>query len=396
MKNLSLRMRLTVLTGVILIITTILLTAISINNANQKFVQPLTGLKDTVVPFVDIKIDESQGIDLKTPSSLPPNIHYSEEIGMVNKQFQSQSLIWMIVIIVVGVGAIYFVAGKALDPVKNLRKSIEDINEHNLSDRITNITSKDEIGDLAAEFNKMLQRLENSFTYQKNFAANAAHELKTPLTTMKTGMQILKLESSPTIDDYKETLEITEESTQRLIDVVEDLLMLANNPAVKFSDEIDLHKMFEAIVQEVTPLCAEKNITITFNNCNETIVGNKVLIYRAFANLIENAVKYNKSNGQIEITRQDKSDCIRISIADTGIGIAKEDLPFIFEPFYRVDQSRTRSLGGSGLGLSIVKTIIEKHKGRINVKSANNIGTIFEIELPKNWSDANIQTHTTK
>ncbi|MFJ7737663.1 sensor histidine kinase [Lysinibacillus sp. NPDC097287] len=396
MKYLSLRMRLTVLTGVILIMTTILLTIISISSANNKFVQPLTGLEGTHVTIEGIQTDETHEFDLKTPSSLPKDVQYVEEINMVNKKFQSQSLIWMIVIMVVGVGAIYFVAGKALEPVKYLRKSIENINEHNLSDRINNIKSKDEIGDLASEFNKMLQRIENSYIYQKNFAANAAHELKTPLTTMKTGIQILKLESSPTIDDYKENLEITEESTQRLIDIVEDLLMLANNHAVKFSDKIDLHQMFETIAQEVAPLCAEKNITLTLNNCKESIVGNKVLIYRVFSNLIENAVKYNKTNGMIEVICHEQHDCIRISIADTGIGIAKEDLPFIFEPFYRVDQSRTRSLGGSGLGLSIVRSIIEKHKGRIHVKSSEHIGTIFEIELLKNWPDANSQTPTSK
>ncbi|MBK3495912.1 HAMP domain-containing protein [Viridibacillus sp. YIM B01967] len=389
MKYLSLRMRLTVLTGVILIMTTILLTIISISSANNKFVQPLTGLEGTHVTIEEMQIDEkqtneTQEFDLKTPSSPNENSKYLEEMKTVNKKFQFQSLIWMIVIMVIGVGAIYFVAGKALEPVKHLRKSIENINEHNLSDRINNINSKDEIGDLASEFNKMLHRIENSYTYQKNFAANAAHELKTPLTTMKTGIQILKLELSPTIDDYKENLEITEESTQRLIDIVEDLLMLANNHAVKFSDKIDLHQMFETIAQEVAPLCAEKNITLTLNNCKESIIGNKILIYRVFSNIIENAVKYNKTNGMIEIICHDQRDCIRISIADTGIGIEKEDLPFIFEPFYRVDQSRTRSLGGSGLGLSIVRSIIEKHKGRIHVKSANNIGTIFEIELLKN------------
>ncbi len=142
--------------------------------------------------------------------------------------------------------------------------------------------------------------------------------------------------------------------------------------------------MLETIAHEVAPLCAEKNITLTLDNCHQSIVGNKVLLYRVFSNLIENAVKYNEMNGTIEITCHDNNDLIRINIADTGIGIAKEELPFIFEPFYRVDPSRTRSLGGSGLGLSIVRSIIEKHKGRIHVKSASNIGTTFEIELLKN------------
>lgn len=392
MKNISLRMRLTVLTGGILIIATILLTIISIRGANNTFVQPLIG-KD--VDFSGLQSDEKQEIDLETPSSLPPDIFFSEEINMVNKQFQFQSLIWMIVIMVGGVGAIYFVAGKALEPIKKLSESIEDINEHNLSERINHIPSKDEIGNLASEFNKMLQRLENSFTYQKNFAANAAHELKTPLTIMKTGIQILKLESLPSINDYEENLEITEDNTQRLINIVEDLLTLANNRAIKFSDKIDLQEMFETIAQEVAPLCAKKNISLTFNNCHESIMGNKILLYRVFANLIENAVKYNKMNGMIEIICHDQRDHIHISIADTGIGIAKAELPFIFEPFYRVDQSRTRSLGGSGLGLSIVRSIIEEHKGRIHVKSINNMGTTFEIELIKNCSYANIETHTT-
>lgn len=199
---------------------------------------------------------------------------------------------------------------------------------------------------------------------------------------MMAGIQVLKLEKSPTVEDYKETLEVTEESTQRLIQVVNDLLALAYEQTEHFTDEIELRTMIDTITQDLKPLCLEKNLTISVDIDVETIKGNQTLLYRVFYNLIENAIKYNHENGIIEVQGYVKNSATHISIADSGIGIPKDQLHCIFEPFYRVDHSRARELGGSGLGLSIVRTIVEKHQGKINVSSTLNVGTIFEVILP--------------
>ncbi|XKO55217.1 sensor histidine kinase [Lysinibacillus fusiformis] len=381
MNNLSLRMRLTLLTGCIFIVVTILLTLLSIYSAEEKIVQPITSSLLNQENSLHKEIVDESAVETKMNQDIVAQIKITD-VREAKKKFINQSVIWMLIIIVAGIASIYVVAGRALKPVHDLRQKIGNISEHNLSQRIEHISTKDEMGDLTVSFNHMLDRLEKSFLYQKGFAANAAHELRTPLTTMMAGIQVLKLEKSPTVEDYKETLEVTEEGTQRLIQVVNDLLALAYEQTEHFTDDIELRTMLDTITQELQPLCLEKNITISVNIDVETIKGNQTLLYRVFYNMIENAIKYNHKNGMIEVRGRVKNGATHISIEDSGIGIPKDQLHYIFEPFYRVDHSRARELGGSGLGLSIVRTIVEKHQGKINVNSTLNVGTRFEVILP--------------
>ncbi len=381
MNNLTLRVRLTLLTGCIFVVVTILLTLLSIYSAEEKIVQPITSSLLNQENSLHKEVMDEATVETKLDHGISSYIEVTD-VRKAKEKFINQSLIWMVIIIVAGIIIIYVVAGKALKPVNDLSRKIGNISEHNLSQRIEHISTKDEMGDLTASFNHMLDRLEESFLYQKSFAANAAHELRTPLTTMMAGIQVLKLEKSPTVEDYKETLEVTEESTQRLIQVVNDLLALAYEQTEHFTDEIELRTMIDTITQDLQPLCLEKNLTISVDIDVETIKGNQTLLYRVFYNLIENAIKYNHENGIIEVQGYVKNSATHISIADSGIGIPKDQLHCIFEPFYRVDHSRARELGGSGLGLSIVRTIVEKHQGKINVSSTLNVGTIFEVILP--------------
>ncbi|MFJ7698397.1 MULTISPECIES: ATP-binding protein [Lysinibacillus] len=381
MNNLTLRVRLTLLTGCIFVVVTILLTLLSIYSAEEKIVQPITSSLLNQENSLHKEIMDEASVETKLDHGISSYIEVTD-VRKAKEKFINQSIIWMVIIILAGIIIIYVVAGKALKPVNDLSRKIGNISEHNLSQRIEHISTKDEMGDLTASFNHMLDRLEESFLYQKSFAANAAHELRTPLTTMMAGIQVLKLEKSPTVEDYKETLEVTEESTQRLIQVVNDLLALAYEQTEHFTDEIELRTMIDTITQDLHPLCLEKNLTISVDIDVETIKGNQTLLYRVFYNLIENAIKYNHENGIIEVQGHVKNSATHISIADSGIGIPKDQLHYIFEPFYRIDHSRARELGGSGLGLSIVRTIVEKHQGKINVSSTLNVGTIFEVILP--------------
>lgn len=381
MNNLTLRMRLTLLTGCIFVVVTILLTFLSIYSAEEKIVQPITTTILNQENRLHKEIIDEATVETKMNHDIVAQIKITD-VREAKKKFINQSVIWMLIIIVAGIATIYVVAGRALKPVHDLSQKIGNISEHNLAQRIEHISTKDEIGDLTASFNHMLDRLEKSFLYQKSFAANAAHELKTPLTTMKAGIQVLKLEKSPTVEDYKENLEVTEQGTQRLIQVVNDLLTLAYEQTEHFSDDIELKAMLDTITQELQPLCIEKNIAISVDIDVKTITGNQTLLYRVFSNMIENAIKYNHKNGMVEVRGQVKNGATHITITDSGIGIPNDQLHYIFEPFYRVDHSRARELGGSGLGLSIVRTIIEKHHGKVNVQSTLNVGTTFEIILP--------------
>ncbi|MCM3340927.1 HAMP domain-containing histidine kinase [Paenibacillus sp. MER TA 81-3] len=386
LNKLSLRMRLTLLTGCIVILTAVCLTLTSIHNADSKFVRPNVQNAVTMNKMVPLNSSATLGHEAWTRPAAngEETSNISVEIRTIEakEQFVDASVIYMMIIIILGMAAAYVISGRALKPVNQLSKTIKNINEHNLSHRIDHIQTKDEIGSLAGSFNTMLNRLDESFARQKRFAANAAHELKTPLTTIKAGIQVLKLDKSPSIEDYKENVDITELSTQRLIDVVDDLLKLTSEKKEKFADTIALSDTFQHIAQELEPMTRQKNIQIQVVECNHSIFGNQTLVYRALFNLLENAVKYNKHGGKVQIAVSLRGYNTIIHISDTGIGIPNEELPHIFEPFYRIDKSRSRDIGGSGLGLSIVKTIIEKHNGNIAVQSDPGVGTTFDVLFP--------------
>lgn len=388
LNKLSLRMRLTILTGFVIICIAICLTLTSVNNAKNKFnrfektamvpLEKITMAEKMKVTEIEINGDTSIDTENKNDSVAMALI-----VREAKKEFAYSSVVYMIAIIIIGMGITYIIAGRALKPVKDLNNTIKNINEHNLSKRIENFVANDEIGSLAKSFNIMMDRLDKSFSNQKNFASNAAHELKTPLAIIKASIQVLKLDENPSIESYKENVEITEKNTQRLIQVVDDLLKLNSQQCDKFVDTIEIQKTFFNIINELKSVIEQKEIKVSLSNGNQTILGNKTLIYRALFNIVENAIKYNKQYGEIAIFTQTQNDTIIINISDTGIGIDDNEIQYIFEPFYRVDKSRSRETAGSGLGLSIVKTIIEKHHGNIYIQSEKDIGTSFKIILPK-------------
>ncbi|WP_397335350.1 sensor histidine kinase [Paenibacillus thiaminolyticus] len=385
-------MRLTLLTGCIVILTAVCVTLISIHNAESKFVKPFTA---GAVPMNRTEGDLSEFMKEIEIGAHPDTMegekgdkgelnNISVQVSTIeaNERFVNASVIYMFIIIAFGMAATYAIAGRALRPVNQLSTTIRNINENNLSQRLVPISTNDEIGSLADSFNTMLNRLDESFTRQKRFASNAAHELKTPLATIKAGIQVLKLDESPSIEDYRETVDITEQSTQRLIDVVEDLLHLTADSQESATDVIDLSEALQPIEQELEPLRKQKRVQIQIGECSHPIVGNKTLVYRVLFNLIENAVKYNTPGGKVQISTARRGSHTIIQISDTGIGMRDEELPHIFEPFYRVDKSRSRNIAGSGLGLSIVKAIMEKHNGFIKVQSRPDVGTTFEAAFP--------------
>lgn len=394
LKHLSLQTRLTVLTGLMIVLTALCLTMTSIYNADINLVrlfQPNEGMEavGSLGSTGYAAVEPAQAIEIRTQSPVgiaedsEGNLITAIAVTRAQSQFQTSSISYMVLIIMVGMGITFFAAGRVLKPVRDLSAVVRSISDRNLSQRVVGFSTKDEVGELADAFNAMMDRLDQAFLSQKQFVSNASHELKTPLATIKSSIQVLKLDAMPSLEDYRENVEITEQSVQRLIQVVEGLLEITTQQLDVFSEPIPLGPLFSEILGELKPFIEEKSIAVTAYDGDAILLGNHHLFYRAMFNLVENAVKYNRPAGEVTLNVVTDSNQTEIRIADTGIGMDSSELSRIFEPFYRVDPSRSRQSGGSGLGLSIVKTIIEKHGGHILVESQTGIGTVFTLTFPQ-------------
>lgn len=386
LKNISLRTKVTFLSGCILIIAVIILTLISISNAKTAYGDSYS------ISFGDslsLSINDDT-VEISGESELSDWLNYfmaleeadnkkSKESTNANQAFLEDSMGAMIFVMVLGIAATYLLVGITLKPIKKLSKKMVKVDENSLCDHINMGARKDEIGSMASSFNKMLDRLHRSFQSQKNFAANAAHELKTPLSTMKAGIQVLQLDKNPDEKDYKGTIQMLEKSTDRLIHVVEDLLNLSSLQESSMEDTILIDEIIDIILDELLLTARQKNITLRTEGSQCIMKGNQVLIYRALFNLIENGIKYNNPGGEVVISQLTDNKTLKIQICDNGFGMSNDELEHIFEPFYRVDKSRSRAMGGSGLGLSIVKTIVTNHGGTLSVSSREGNGSIFTL-----------------
>ena len=376
MKTKSLCFRLTVMTAMILLLCSIALTLSASYNAGKQ----LSAVADAASPNTTIVLTPIEGDDgsINTPTVRGINVTAAQ------RDFNLAGLASLLVISILGTGAVYFSTKRTLQPIRNLSEQVAAITENNLDERVSGGERKDEVGMLCRSFNVMLERLGNSFSMQKRFSANVAHELKTPLATMQASVQVMRLDQTPTPDEYQKMLDTIERNTGRLRSIIEDLMRLCDEQEQFEKNEIPISELFSAIFAELTPSLVEKHIQ-TEIDCTEypTVIGNYGLLYRAFFNLVENAVKYNREGGSIAISSSAKNNIGKICIKDTGNGIPQEELPLVFEPFYRVNKSRSRKTGGAGLGLSVAKTIIERHGWSITVESAVETGTEIVIHLYK-------------
>ena len=377
--RLSLRFKITFVVTIIIILISTILTITSVHNANIIFLPTVNSINLKDNNELTYKLGDKPIND-----SINGEVRYKESINIsrLSYNFKYNAVLYMIIIIFVGSILIYFILGKMLNPVKKFSKQIEIINEYQLSDRVSGFNSCEELGELQKSFNSMLDRLDRSFESKKRFSSDAAHELKTPLAVLKNSLDVLEIDENPSEEDYKYTVAIFKKQTKRMISLVNNLFTMSEQKDYHFNDTVDISIIINDIIKDLSKEIEDKSLSINIYGKSLSVKGNSVMLNHAISNIIQNAVKYNNKNGSIDIiTEEIDKKCI-ITIKDTGVGIQKGKEKEIFEPFYRVDTSRSRKIGGAGLGLAITKDIISRHGGGVSYTPNESGGSIFEITLP--------------
>lgn len=385
MKTWTLQVRITAIVGVILLAACLLLTTNSLFAAHTYY-----GDYAALIESGLVEPDPALTGDTEiSPSMVPIGESYYE----ATQKFSTQSVMAMALIVTVALACSYFAAGHVLQPLQRLTKSVREVDDLHLDRRVATQGVQGEMLELTESFNGMLDRLEDSFLIQKTFAANAAHELKTPLAVIKSSLQVLEMAPHPAETDYREFMADTGESLERIIKTVEGLLSLANLESAPMDEAIELRPLLDQAVRELSGNAAELGVTLSVsgqaaavrgNSGQEAAVrGNSGLLYRAVFNLIENAIKYNRPGGTVQIALTQTEDAVSVRVEDTGLGIPEKALPHIFEPFYRADPSRSQQIPGSGLGLAMVKMIVERHGGEIEASSQEAAGSAFTVTLKR-------------
>ena len=391
----SLQLKLTLLLSLLMIISCVLMYFFISHSA----VSGMDGLQNYM-----IKVDPQDGDSPITfnvdPKALFPQ--FEQEIQETKEAFLLRSVIATTIIILLSSVCTYFLTKKTLTPLQKLTSEVSQIQAQNLSTQLAVPNSKDEIAQLTRSFNEMLTRLDNAFSTQKQFSANAAHELRTPLAVLQTNLEVFEKKQEPEIVEYRQLFTMIKEQTARLSQLVGTLLDMTNLKSVPRTDQVMLEELVDEVFCDLDPVAEKAGISIHFddsssqdwhtdvhtpdasvlNNNIRNITGSYVLLYRAVYNLVENAIKYNRPNGSVTVSVKEKNGQAMILVKDTGIGISPENQKKIFDPFFRVNKSRSRAMGGAGLGLALVDSIAREHGGSVKVLESNEKGSIIALMLP--------------
>ncbi len=375
-KRRSLQWKLTVITAIIVI-----LSCLAISYAISKSaISSMSKIEDSAVAILPTSpATDTTGEVVQLQISTKDVI--SDMAKGIQADFWKSSLLITIIITVASSSMMYFFIGYALKPLQNLSEQIEDIQAKNLKHLVVSDQSSIEIEQLTNAFNEMLERLSNTFAAQRQFSANAAHELRTPLAVMRTKLEVFEKNNNPSAAEYQETVHMIRMQTSRLSHVIDILLEMTDLQSAQKQDRISLADMAEEVICDLTAVADKKEITITQNPGTAEIIGNDTLIYRAIYNLVENAIKYNHTGGNVTVSIKEDSEFATVIVSDNGPGIQQEDWQHIFEPFFRVDKSRSRDMGGAGLGLALVKEIARQHGGDVYVVQSSKNGTEIALKL---------------
>lgn len=378
MKRMSLQWRLTCITTLGIAIICGCLTMFVYKNG----VHYIDSLQDAVESQGDEKGNKSDEIYISIPDDKWDEFadEFSVQVYNNKADYKRNSLIITVLLALLGGVVTYFISGHALRPIREFSDKIEEVQAQNLSDSRIEENNVKELNQLGISYNKMLERLSDAFEIQRQFTANAAHELRTPLALMQVQLDLYNSASHPGNDaDTLQTIKMVTEQNDKLNRMVKSLLDMSELQTVGRDDKIILDAIVEEVLADLEPLAMEKNIKLIGKCEDATMIGSDILIYRLVYNLVENAIKYNHPLGQVTVTAYQRNKHVYLSVEDTGSGIPKELRERVFEPFFRVDKSRSRELGGVGLGLALVHEIVRVHDGSICIKSGKTGGTIFEV-----------------
>ena len=380
MKRLSLQWRITLLTALLIAGTCICLNlllyhsgAVSIDSLNG-FVFEYTPESSEDPDGLAIEISDSQMSEFIS--------RFSDEAYDVKTDFGRKGWLITVAVTIVSAAIAYFVSGQALKPLRKLSQQAEKIDQDSISDIRLNEDTVKEFRQLSVSVNLMLDRLSESFAMQRQFSGNAAHELRTPLAIMQTKLELFAAEHKNMEGDTAELVRSQAEQLDRLSRLVHTLLEMSNLSSAPRSDRIELAPLVEEIITDLTPLASQNDITMEQDCDNVVITGSDALIYRLVFNLIENAVKYNRWGGSVSVSVHKENSDVVVRVSDTGCGIPEEYRESIFQPFFRVDKSRSRQMGGVGLGLALVHEIAVLHGGSVRAEPGNKVGTVFIVTLP--------------
>lgn len=382
MKKMSLQWRLTCITTLCIAIICGCLTMFVYKNG----VYYIDSLQKAVNAQGDDSADNSGNDSEEIYISIPEDKwdefanDFSVQVYNNKEDYRKNSLIISALLAILGGVATYFISGHALKPLREFSDKIEEVQIQNLADSRIEESKIKELNQLSVSYNKMLERLQDAFEVQRQFTANAAHELRTPLSLMQVQLDLYHSTQHPGSDaDTLQMIKMVTEQNDRLSKMVKTLLDMSELQTVGRDEQIIMDDLVDEVLEDLEPLAQEKNIKFIGKCKDITMVGSDILIYRLVYNLVENAIKYNHSGGQVTVTAYKEQTHIYLSVADTGSGIPKELRERVFEPFFRVDKSRSRKLGGVGLGLALVHEIVRVHDGSITVKSNPSGGTILEV-----------------
>ena len=378
MKRMSLQWRLTCITTLCIAIICGCLTMFVYKNG----VHYIDSLQDAVESQGDEKGNKSDEIYISIPDDKWDEFadEFSVQVYNNKTNYKRNSLIITVLLALWGGVVTYFISGHALRPIREFSDKIEEVQAQNLSDSRIEENNVKELNKLGISYNNMLERLSDAFEIQRQFTANAAHELRTPLALMQVQLDLYNSASHPGNDaDTLQTIKMVTEQNDKLNRMVKTLLDMSELQSVGRDDKIILDAIVEEVLADLEPLAVEKNIKLIGKCEDATMIGSDILIYRLVYNLVENAIKYNHPLGQVTVTAYQRNKHVYLSVEDTGSGIPKELRERVFEPFFRVDKSRSRELGGVGLGLALVREIVRVHDGSICIKSGKTGGTIFEL-----------------
>ena len=388
MRKISLQWRLTILTTVLITILCGCLTFFLYKNGVYYFDTLQESVTDhgTKPEAVYIDIPDNEWDDFVA--------QFSTKIYNSKSDYRIKSLLITVVVALFGGAVTYFISGRALKPLREFSETVEKVQIQNLTDYTIEETKIAELDRLRTSYNKMLLRLSESFEIQRQFTGNAAHELRTPLALIQAQLDLYhSTENDADLDAAQETIQMITEQNERLSKLVKTLLDMSELQTIMRNDKIELFGLIEEVLTDLEPLALEKGIALiqepqdtTYDKeyiiSNELMLtGSDILIYRMLYNLVENAIKYNHVNGKVIVSAKQTGNDIVITIADTGSGIDEAFREKIFEPFFRVDKSRSREIGGVGIGLAMVREIVRAHDGKIDVHQNAYGGTTFEVKL---------------